>query len=109
MNKVLKISECEEMVMRAIWVETEAPDLATITQNVNEKFDKAWRIQTVSTFLTRLQKKNWLEIQGERRRHCYKPLISLDTYRKEKLKETLELFEEATDELMQIIDNWIVK
>lgn len=52
-----RISQCEEQVMVVVWSSVEAPNLAAVMNAVNEKFDHAWKPQTVSTFLARLVKK----------------------------------------------------
>lgn len=101
--KVKALSECEEMVMRVIWESNNELDTISILNIFNQKFDKDWRAQTILTVITRLQKKGWLDIQGGRKCHRYVPIVSYEDYRKEKLKEVLELFNNSHQELFQII------
>lgn len=106
---VKKLSDCEEMVMRVIWESNIELESVSIQNIFNKKFNKEWKIQTVLTILMRLQKKRWLDIQGDRRCHRYIPTVSYEDYRKEKLKEVLELFDDSHQELIQIIDEWMKK
>ena len=64
---------------------------------------------SILTVLTRLQKKGWLDIQSTRRCRRYIPTASYEDYRKEKLKDVLELFEDSYQELNQIIDGWFMR
>lgn len=59
-EKMQKLSECEELVMAFIWGQDEAQDMSTIMRAVNKKHGKEWKPQTVSTFLTRLVRKEYL-------------------------------------------------
>ena len=106
LEKVEAISDCEEMVMRVIWESNIELDSVSIQSIFNKKFYRNWKIQTVITVLKRLQKKGWLDIQGDRRCYRYMPTVSYEDYRKEKLKDVLELFEDSYEELNQIINEW---
>lgn len=77
-----KISECEEMIMSVLWAEEDAPDLMTVTESANRKFEKEWKIQTVATFLKRLEQKGLIAIYKVGRYSHYQPLVHLDDYRR---------------------------
>ena len=62
----LELSSCEKMVLGCIY-EYQAknevvPDLASIVELVNLRFEKEWKMQTVCTFLTRMEKKGYVSI-----------------------------------------------
>ena len=105
---MMRLSDCEEQVMSVVWGCKEAPDLQAVRSTVNNRFAHSWAPQTVSTFLTRLVKKGCLTME-RRGRYCYyTPTISLEEYRKGKLKEDLSLFfaadpEQALDYLVEIV------
>ena len=86
-----RLPECEEMVMSVLWAAEEDLNLNQITERVNEKFGKDWKIQTVCTFLTRLEKKKFISIYRVGRYSHYHPEITLDDFRKQKLREMQEL------------------
>lgn len=75
-----RLPECEEMVMTVVWDALEAPDLAETRRRVNEKFDKTWKPQTVSTFLTRLVHKGFLTFYRKGRYSYYEPVVNKEEY-----------------------------
>lgn len=101
-----KLSDCEEMIMDIIWHEPKEPDLMTITEKANKKYGKNWKIQTVATFLSRLEKKGWIYIYRIGRYSHYRALIEFNNYLKEHISEFLNMaITEGSDEqLRSIID-----
>ena len=51
------LSECEVLVMKVIWQNSEAMSIQEITSRINQRYGKDWKVQTVSTFLSRAVKK----------------------------------------------------
>lgn len=90
--KTKVLSECEEMVMAIVWDTKEAPDLAETRKRVNEKFNKTWKPQTVSTFLTRLVQKGFLKSCRNGRYVYYEPAVSKDTYCAAEITRIAELY-----------------
>lgn len=86
-----KLAECEEMIMSILWAAEEDLDLMTVTAKAKERFGKEWKLQTVATFMTRLQKKKYLSIYRIGRYSHYHPIVSLDEYRQAKLIEITNL------------------
>lgn len=86
-----RMSECEEIVMIAVWSCEEAPNISEIVEKVNQRFEKKWAIQTVSTFLKRLVDKKYLTTEKKGRYIWYSPAITLQEYRKAKINEVTEL------------------
>ena len=77
-----RLPECEEMIMSVIWSAKEDLNLHQVTERANEKFGKDWKIQTVCTFLTRLEKKEFISIYRIGRYSYYHLEVSKDEYRK---------------------------
>lgn len=96
-----KISECEEKVMKTVWECKEAPDLKTVMLAVNEKHNESWKPQTVSTFLQRLVAKEYLVGTREGRYVYYAPIISLEDYRREQLKNVIEFLYDGNVESLK--------
>lgn len=86
-----RMSKSEEMVMIVVWSCEEAPNVSLIVEKANEKFEKKWATQTVSTFLKRLVDKNYLTTEKKGRFMLYSPTITLQEYRKQKINEITEL------------------
>lgn len=76
------LSDCEQMVMKSVWAATQEIGVQEITEYVNQKYQKTWKLQTVSTFLSRLVKKGYLEMYRKGRTFFYKPLVNEREYRK---------------------------
>ena len=64
------ISACEKLVMKVIWDSTEELALQEVMDGVNHENSKNWKPQTVSTFLSRLVKKGFLNMY-RKGRYCY--------------------------------------
>lgn len=76
-----KLTECEQLVMKTVWDAEEELDLMGITQRVNVKYNKAWKPQTVSTFLARLASKGYLDYYRQGRVFLYRVLVPMKEYR----------------------------
>ena len=79
---MLDNSNCEKMVMSVIYDETEEMALRDLMKKVNQKFNKNWKPQTVSTFLARLVKKDFLSSKRKGRITYYSPVYKLNEYRR---------------------------
>ena len=54
------LTECEVLVMKVIWESADVLSIQEITSRINLKYKKDWKLQTVSTFLSRAVKKGYL-------------------------------------------------
>jgi predicted transcriptional regulator len=84
--KIEKLTEAEEVVMRAIWDIGKEPVLSEVMEQVTGFYEKDWRPQTVSTFLAKLVRKKYLRLQRNGKIYTYKILISAEDYNREQLK-----------------------
>lgn len=85
-----ELTACEQLVMKTLWdagVEEEL-GLMEISQRVNAAYHKDWKPQTVSTFLARLVKKDYLRCHRQGRVFIYQILVSEEDY----VRETAEQF-----------------
>lgn len=86
------LSDCEQMVMKCVWDAEDALGVQELTEIVNQKYQKTWKLQTVSTFLARLVKKEYLEMQRKGRTFFYKPAVKEDIYIKQILTEQIDFW-----------------
>ena len=86
-----KLSECEEMIMSILWNNDEDLDLQSVTDQIRTKYGREWKLQTVDTFMKRLQKKGYINIYRVGRYSHYQPAVKLYDYRKQKFCEMKEL------------------
>ena len=69
-----RLSFSEKEVLSVIYDSEKELALHDIMNAVNKKFDHDWKTQTVSTFLTRIVKKEYLSRHKEGRYTYYAPL-----------------------------------
>ena len=66
--------------MRIIWLADHELVLNEILRAANEDYAKAWKPQTVSTYLSHLVQKGYLSMEREGKYCKYSPLVSLKVY-----------------------------
>lgn len=86
------LTECEQLVMKIIWESAEELTLPDIVKGVNERFGKSWKPQTVSTFLARLVRKNFLTSYRSGRTFFYQPIVSEKDYGDKMIKRCVEFW-----------------
>lgn len=86
------LTECEVLVMKVIWESGEVMSVQEITSRINLKYKKDWKLQTVSTFLSRAVRKGYLEMKRNGRSFDYYPLVSEEEY--------------GRREIVKCVDSW---
>ena len=104
------VSNCEEKILKIVMECKKEPDLRTVMDMANETYHTTWKPQTVSTFLARLVKKGYLVGKRKGRYTYYSSTISLEEYRKERLKDMIQFWydgdsKSAIKDLVQILYN----
>lgn len=100
-----KLTESEEMVMKAVWDLGKAPVLAEVSDRINEFYKKEWKPQTVSTYLQRLVYKKYLKLCRNGRIYTYKVLHSEAEYRNDRLQSIYDyLYKGDKEALMQDVE-----
>lgn len=94
----MRLSKCEEQVMSIIWSTEEELDLMQTLERVNEKYGHEWKSQTVSTFLVRLAKKNYLIPRKQGRYTYYRPSVNMEDYKRAAVQELEFMFGELVFE-----------
>lgn len=88
----MELTKCESQVMMVIWKTDHDMALPEIMDLVNRRYKKTWKPQTVSTFLTRLVKKNALNMYRQGRSFLYHPTISREETFKDLLSELIDIW-----------------
>ena len=86
------LTECEQLVMKVIWNSPEELTLPDIVKAVNATYQKEWKPQTVSTFLARLVKKNYLNSYRSGRTFYYQRLVDEKTYGNKMIENCVEFW-----------------
>ncbi|WP_434311295.1 BlaI/MecI/CopY family transcriptional regulator [Hominifimenecus sp. rT4P-3] len=97
----MELTKCESQVMTILWSADYDMALPEIMDLVNHRYQKKWKPQTVSTFLTRLVKKKALNMYRQGRSFLYHPLISRDEAWKELLSELVDIWCEKDPGILQ--------
>ncbi|ADL07110.1 BlaI/MecI/CopY family transcriptional regulator [Thermosediminibacter oceani] len=79
MKKLQRISDAEKQIMEYIWKAGRPVTTSEIMRNLPE--DKAWKQNTVVTFLTRLMKKGILKATRIGKANYYEPCVTEQEYR----------------------------
>ncbi len=90
--KLEKLTESEELVMKAVWDCKKEPVLSDVLDRVNDYYGKEWKSQTVSTFLSKLVRKEYLKLIRNGKIYTYKVLVPESTYRKKLYKQHISFW-----------------
>ncbi|MCM3131384.1 BlaI/MecI/CopY family transcriptional regulator [Paenibacillus polysaccharolyticus] len=89
MHQTQKWSETELELMEVIWSCTPPVTSSELLDLFKEK-GKAWKAQTISTFLSRLVDKGALTVTRQGRTNYYEPLLLPEDYKLQKTKTVLD-------------------
>lgn len=102
MKQIERLTDGEEVVMKAAWDCKKSPTLSDMLNRVNGIYGKDWKPQTVSTFLAKLVRKGYLKLVRNGRIYTYDVLISEKEYQKNRLKHLLMyIYNDKIDLLIQ--------
>lgn len=77
-----KLTNAESMVMKTIWRQQQELGLHAIMILTNETYGKAWKPQTVSTYIAKLVNKEFIRMKNSGRKAVYEVVIPEAAYRK---------------------------
>lgn len=106
MMQIERLTDGEETVMKAVWDCKKEPVLSDIHERVTGIYGRDWKPQTVSTFLAKLVRKNYLKLQRTGKIYTYQILIREETYNREELKRLyIYLYKGNKEDLRTDIEN----
>lgn len=79
-NDKYYLTPAERLVMRVIWMSDHGPVLGEILNGCNMQYQKNWKPQTVSTYLSHLVQKKYLKMERNGKYCQYYPLINEEQY-----------------------------
>ena len=91
-----KLSKTEMEVMQIIWASNHPITSGELLDIFAQQKGKAWKGQTIATFLARLVEKGVLISIKQGRANIYKPRISPEEYRSHEAKSLLETLYEGS-------------
>jgi predicted transcriptional regulator len=90
------MTDCEEVVMKSVWDAQKDVSLQEIMQDLELRFDKHWKRQTISTFLSHLTDKGFIKSYRKGRIFYYVPLIQQEDYKREQTDTFLKFWFEGS-------------
>lgn len=101
-----KLSECEEMILSILLNSDEDLTLTEIMDRAKARFQKEWKMQTVATFMKRMEEKGYISSYKIGRYSHYKSVITLCDFRKYKMQDMRELLLfDSTESMADFIKN----
>lgn len=87
MPSIEKLTESEEIVMKAVWECKNPPAVTEVLDIVNSIYGREWKIQTTSTYLAILVRKGYLKLIRNGKKFTYKILVKEEAYRRRLYKQ----------------------
>ena len=81
-------------------------NLETVAREIEKRFGKVWKLQTIATFMTRLQKKGYISVYKVDKYNYYHPEVTQYVYQKQRMEEMKQLFfDGSTMSMVNFIKN----
>ena len=90
------LTDSELLVMKTVWESEEPLPVQEIMTRTTLKYGKKWKVQTISTFLGRMVKKGYLNMERKGRVFYYDPLVTEEVYRKRELDRQITFWGEGS-------------
>ncbi len=97
-----EVSSCELLILQTLWEDNEDKTLQQVLHRTNERFQKTWKIQTVSTYLRRLIDKGYLEYYRAGRQYYYRPAVKKEAYFEEEVICNARIWDAAPSQYMEV-------
>lgn len=91
MNELI-ISDSEKEILDWMWKENKEYSYREIYQKFGENSDKGWKKQTLSTFLTRMEKKGVIEISKKGSKSYYRVSLNERQYKRKRARLILDSY-----------------
>lgn len=91
MNEII-LSDSEKEILDWMWEDNKEYSFREIFLKFGEKAEKGWKKQTLSTFLTRMEKKGVIFINKEENKCYYKTALNRQQYERKRAKYVLDSY-----------------
>lgn len=82
-----ELTNIEMLVMKCIWDTPTELSLSELVGMINDRFQKSWKPQTISTYLAHLVRKEFLTMRRQGKVFLYHPEVTEQEYRTAQLDE----------------------
>ena len=86
------MTDCEEIVMKSVWDAAKDVSLQEIMKDLETRFEKKWKRQTISTFLLHLIEKGYLRSYRQGRVFYYVPIVREEDYKKDQTESFIKFW-----------------
>lgn len=94
--KTMDLSGCEKIIMGCIYdyhrMNESAPNLKDIMAILDERYGIQWKMQTICTFFSRMEKKGLLTIAKNGRYSYYYPVLPFDEYVSREINDLCKVY-----------------
>ena len=95
------LTTAEMLVMRAIWLADHDMVLSEVVKACNAVYEKNWKPQTVSTYLSHLVQKEFLRMDRNGKIYSYHPIVKAQEYMKYDVQNFVEFWGLTPAEMMK--------
>jgi len=103
--KTAELSECEKIVLGCIYEhhrkKQEAPNLKDIMSMLESNYGIIWKLQTICTFFTRMEKKGLISVKKNGRYSYYYPVLPFESYVKQELEQLCKIYFEGNVKMLK--------
>ncbi len=96
MKRIKEVSATEMEIMKYLWKQEMPVATVDMLAYFNNEHNKGWKLQTLSTFLSRLADKGLLISDNKGRGTVHYPSVSQEAYNRLKAKSVLEVMYEGS-------------
>ena len=90
MAEFKRMSETEMEIMQRLWVQGTPLSTSELLAYFNDEKEKRWKIQTISTFLSRLTEKGFVVPMQKGRGYIFTPAVTHAQYKSAEAKNVLD-------------------
>jgi len=94
--KTKELSDCEKLILGCIYEyhrkKQEAPNLKNITEMLEKRYGIGWKLQTICTFFTRMEKKGLITVSKNGRYSYYHPVLPYEVYVAQELRDVCKIY-----------------
>ena len=92
MTNEIILSDSEKEILEWMWKENKEYSYREIFLKFGKDTEKGWKKQTISTFLTRMEKKGVISIRKAENKCYYKAAVNKQQYERKKARSILDAY-----------------
>jgi predicted transcriptional regulator len=103
MKKIEQLPDCELQIMKIIWENAPRVSQTEIRKKMQEKNNRDYGRTTISTWLSRMKKKEFVSSVIERGISYYSPVVTEEDYKKAEMKKFMDFwFENSPAKFLEL-------